>query len=94
MKLISFDWDDWNINKNEDKHGVSKLEAESAFYDKKLIIFSDVKHSQIEKRYVAYGISLENRILMIGFTLRSAKIRIITSRAASKKEREIYEKNL
>lgn len=30
MKL-EFDWDQWNIQKNELKHGVSKLEAESVF---------------------------------------------------------------
>jgi len=28
---IEFDWDQWNVQKNETKHGVSRLEAESAF---------------------------------------------------------------
>lgn len=92
MRVLEFDWDDWNSNKNEEKHGVSRLEAESAFFDPQIKIFEDIKHSATEKRYIAYAQSLENRILMIGFTMRSNKVRIITARAASKKERSFYEK--
>ena len=92
-KLIIFDWDQWNIQKNESKHGVSVLEAESSFYDPKYKLYEDIKHScKIEKRYIMYGKSIENKILMVGFTIRNNKIRIITARTASKKEREIYEK--
>ncbi len=92
MPDLSFDWDEWNNNKNEEKHGVSRFEAESVFFDVKIVIFEDLKHSQVEKRYIAYGISHENRILMVGFTIRRINIRIITARPASKKERSIYEK--
>ncbi len=92
MRVLEFDWDDWNSNKNEEKHGVSRLEAESAFFDPQIKIFEDIKHSTSEKRYIAYAQSLENRILIIGFTMRSNKVRIITARTASKKERSFYEK--
>lgn len=92
MREIQFDWDLWNIQKNEVKHGVSALEAESCFYDTKTKIYEDDKHStKKERRYILYGKSMENRILMIGFTIRSKKIRIITARTASKKERTVYE---
>ncbi len=92
MKEAKFDWDQWNIQKNEMKHGVSSLEAESTFYDEKSHIYEDTKHSTPnEKRYILYGKSLESRILMIGFTLRNEKVRVITARPASKKERKIYE---
>ena len=90
-KEISFDWDQWNLQKNEKKHGVSQLEAESTFYDPKYKLFEDIKHSSSkEKRYVLFGVSIENRVLMIGFTLRASKVRIITARTASRKERTIY----
>ena len=92
MKVLKFDWNIWNINKNEEKHGVSRLEAESAFFDPQIKIFEDIKHSTSEKRYIAYAQSLENRILMIGFTMRTEPIRIITARTASKKEKSFYEK--
>ena len=92
MREITFDWDQWNIQKNESKHGVSKIEAESAFFDHKYSLFKDQKHStKSEERLILYGKSIENRILMIGFTVRLSKIRIITARPASKKERKIYE---
>jgi uncharacterized DUF497 family protein len=89
---IRFDWDQWNIQKNEEKHGVSSLEAESVFYDPNLKIFDDLRHNTIlEKRWIAYGKSVGHRILMIAFTLRRRKIRIISARVASKKERNVYE---
>ena len=91
MGEIVFDWDQWNVQKNELKHGVSSLEAESTFYDKDLLVFEDIKHSRSEKRYIAYGYSRYHHHLMIAFTLRVEKIRIISARMASKKEREIYE---
>ena len=92
MRELDFDWDQWNVQKNEVKHGVSRLEAESTFFDEAHKMFVDVKHSSgAEKRYVLYGRSLENRVLMIGFTLRSGPVRIITARPASKKDRRVYE---
>jgi len=94
MKLreISFDWDLWNIQKNGMKHGVSALEAESCFYDPNHSVFLDVRHSTSkEERYFLYGKSLENRILMVGFTIRRGRIRVIMARPASRKEREVYE---
>ncbi len=92
VKKISFDWDQWNIQKNEIKHGISALESESAFYDGKLKIFDDLKHSTAkEKRWICYGKSAYHNILMVAFTIRRNKIRIISARKTSQKERNIYE---
>jgi uncharacterized protein len=92
LKTISFEWDQWNVQKNETKHGVGRLEAESAFFDPQYKLYEDRKHSTAaEKRFLLYGRSLENRVLMVGFTLRGARVRIVTARPASKKERRIYE---
>ena len=91
-KQMRFDWDQWNEQKNDIKHGVSKLEAESAFFDVNYALFKDIKHSTAtEERFILYGNSLENRVLMVGFTRRGQKIRIITARPASRKERGLYE---
>jgi uncharacterized DUF497 family protein len=92
LRETKFDWDLWNVQKNEVKHGVSALEVESCFYDKDLKIYEDLKHSTSkEKRYILYGKSMENRVLMAAFTVRKGRIRIITARPASRKERKIYE---
>ena len=92
MAEIVFDWDQWNVQKNEIKHGVSRLEAESAFYDPRLRVFEALRHSiRGEARYILYGRSLEARVLMVGFTRRGRKLRVITARVASRKERRIYD---
>ena len=89
---VSFDWDQWNIQKNETKHGVFQMESESVFFDPVYKLYKDIKHStKSETRYILYGKSLENRVLMVGFTIRGVKIRIITARVAAQKERQIYE---
>lgn len=93
MKEMRFEWDEWNVNKNEIKHSISALEAESAFFDQQNVVFKDIKHSKIEDRYILYGTSSQHQVLMIAFTLRNEKVRIISARKASKKERELYEKN-
>ena len=93
MRELSFDWDQWNLQKNESKHGVSRMEAESAFFDPGYLLFEDAAHSTTrERRLILYGKSLEQRVLMIGFTLRESKVRIITARPASRRERSLYEK--
>ncbi len=92
LNTISFEWDQWNVQKNEIKHGVGRLEAESAFFDPRYKLYRDRRHSTAtEERFLLYGRSLENRVLMVGFTLRGAGIRIITARPASRKERHVYE---
>jgi len=92
MAEIVFDWDQWNVQKNESQHGVSRLEAESVFYDPHYRLFEDQRHSSHnERRYILYGRSLEARVLMVGFTRRGRKVRIITARPASRKERRIYD---
>lgn len=94
LREIRFDWDQWNIQKNEIKHGVSKLEAESVFFDPSYRLFADEEHSSSEKRYILLAQSMENRVLMVGFTMRRNRIRIITARAASRRERKIYGKKV
>lgn len=49
-------------------------------------------HCRVEPRYILYGRGLESRVLMVGFTLRAKRVRVITARPASRRERRIYEK--
>jgi uncharacterized DUF497 family protein len=44
-----------------------------------------------ERRYILYARSLENRVLMVGFTVRRFRVRVITARPASRRERRVYE---
>lgn len=89
--LIGFDWDEGNFLKNWEKHQVSHLEAEQVFFNEPLLVYADEKHSSKESRWYVLGRTDDNRCLMIVFTVRKKRIRVISARAMSRKEREIYE---
>jgi uncharacterized DUF497 family protein len=89
--LEEFEWDQGNKFKSLSKHGVTPLEAEEVFFNFNLLS-SDPGHSLKESRYRLLGQSSAGRILFVIFTIRSNRIRIISSRLASKQERSIYEK--
>ncbi len=89
--VIGFDWDEGNRQKNWEKHKVDFRECEEVFFNQLLLISEDVKHSIQEERYYALGRSDTNRMLFLVFTVRNNKIRVISARDQSKKERMIYE---
>ena len=91
-KPIAFEWDKGNIDKNFGKHKVKNKETEEIFEDQNLKILKDLKHSQGEERFFAYGITRRKRRLHIVFTIRNQRIRIISARNQSRKERRFYEK--
>ena len=91
LKPLSFDWDEHNQDKNWHKHQVKFRECEQIFSNKQLKIFIDIKHSQIEPRFTALGKTNRGRKLIITFTIRNKKIRIISARNQSHQERKLYE---
>jgi hypothetical protein len=84
-----FVWDQGNEQKNFIKHGITILEAEETFYNPNFLSF-DPAHSQHEKRYRLLGRTNNNKVLIIAFTIRNNKTRVISSRLANKKERNTY----
>lgn len=91
VKPVEFDWDEANRDKNLVKHGVDFKECEEIFFNRPLKTFYDIKHSQKENRFIALGVTNKTRRLLIVFTVRSKKIRIISARDQSRKERRLYE---
>ena len=89
---ITFDWDIWNQVKNLVKHQVENKECEEVFLNEPLFIENDESHSLVEKRYKVLGLTKQNRLLMIVFTLRNDKIRVISARDQSKKEKLQFNK--
>lgn len=90
-QLTGFDWDDSNRDKNWEKHQVLASECEEVFFNLPLLLQSDIAHSQQEPRYYVLGHTVAGRRLFIVFTVRDDKIRVISARDMSKKERAIYE---
>jgi uncharacterized protein len=95
LKVTGFDWDAGNDRKNE-KHDVSKNEAEQCFFNLPLLLADDQSHSlPSEARYHALGRTDAARVLFITFTLRESetRIRVISARSANRKEKASYEKH-
>ncbi len=89
--IIGFDWDEGNRQKNWEKHQVDFRECEEVFFNQPLLVSEDTKHSFQEKRYHVLGRSDTSRLLFLVFTTRNNKIRVISARDQSKKERIAYE---
>lgn len=90
--IDGFDWDKGNIDKNWLSHNVKPGEIEEIFFNEPLLISSDETHSQNESRFAALGITNEGRKMFLVFTIRETKIRTISARDMSRKERNLYEK--
>ena len=86
-----FEWDSYNQTKIRLRQNIIPEEAEQACFSRNAVIF-DTKHSSAEQRYQLIGFSGVGRMLFIVFTIRKNKIRIISARSASKKERANYAK--
>ena len=90
LGCIGFQWDKDNVEKNWLKHKVSPFECEQVFFNNALFA-EDIKHSQREKRHYALGLTDDKRLLFVAFTIRKNRIRVISARDMSKKERKAYE---
>jgi len=87
-----FEWGEWNREKNWSKHKTGPEEVEEVFFNDPLFVYRDAKHSVREGRYYCLGRTNMFRLLYVVFTLRLNKIRVISARDMSKRERIEYEK--
>ncbi len=92
-QLCGFDWDEENIQKNKLKHSLDYWLIEEIFFNEPLLIYEDNAHSEQECRCYALGKTDGTHRLFVPFTVRGQKIRVISARPMSKKERDYYEKN-
>ena len=90
--VVGFEWDDGNRDKNLIKHDVSNEECEEVFSDRAKIVREDREHSLAEARHVVIGKTGRGRLLFVSFTIRRDRIRVISARDVSAKERTYYEK--
>jgi len=88
---MNFDWDPQKAENNFKKHGVSFEEAKTIFDDPLYLDFYDPDHSKNEHRYLIVGRSSQERLLIVSYTERGEKLRLISARQVTQREREIYE---
>lgn len=91
LQSFSFEWDVGNSTKSIQKHGVSCEEAEEVFRERRFIPLGEqVQPQSPEARYGVLGETYEGKLLFVAFTLRNQRIRVISARPMSERERKFY----
>ncbi|MGB4781648.1 BrnT family toxin [Candidatus Methylomirabilis sp.] len=89
-----YEWDPAKAAANLRRHKVSFTEAASVFLDPLALTFSDPDHSDEEDREITIGFSSRQRTLFISHCDRGDRIRIISARKTTRKERLQHEKRI
>ena len=88
---MDFEWDPKKAAANEQKHGVTFQEATEVFADDYSSTVADPDHSAEEERSVIFGVTTIGRYLVVSFTDRDDRIRIVNARPMTPSERRAYE---
>ncbi len=86
-----FEWDPDKALSNLRKHGVSFADAVTALEDDRALTIED-EHAG-ERRFVTVGIDAHGRLLVVVYTFREEKMRIISARKANAQEHKQYEED-
>jgi len=89
---VIFDWDSKKAESNHEKHGVSFPDAASVFLDSMAWTFPDPDHSRGEERFITIRRSANGELVVVAHVeIDEGRIRIISARSATKRERHDYE---
>ena len=88
---MQFEWDPEKASANETAHGVSFIEASEVFDDDHSSTVPDPDHSEDENRYLIFGCSKGGKCLVVSYTERDDRIRLISARTMTPRERKAYE---
>ena len=86
--VLEFEWDEEKAKRNIEKHGIPFELAAKVFLDDNRIEIYDAAHSMEEDRYITIG--LADEVLFVVYTERHPRIRLISARLATAREREMY----
>ena len=87
--MIEFEWDKNKAATNWRDHGVTFQHAVKAFSDQFAVEWIDGRENYGEERFNLLGIC-EGVILLVAYTERGERIRIISARRAQQHEQEYY----
>ncbi len=87
---MEFEWDPKKAAANRLKHGVDFADAVAVFFDEIALTREDLSSLE-EARFLSLGMDTLGRLLVVVYTWRGAKIRLISARMATARERRQYE---
>ena len=82
-----FEWDPAKAAENFARHGVHFDEGTTVFDDGLSLTIRDPEHSWHEDRFVTTGHSVQGRLVVVVHTERDDRIRLISVRTATPRER-------
>lgn len=93
--IYNFEWDPKKANTNRLKHKINFEDAATVFKDPRALTIYDQTHSEYEDRWITLGLTSNGSLLVVCHTFDEIDneltiIRIISSRKATKKEKEQY----
>ncbi len=88
-KLPAFDWDDGN-SAHIARHGVTRDEAEQVVLGASLPLSTEERSG--EERHTELGETIDGRLLLVVWTWRRRRIRVVTAFPANRKWRTIWER--
>ena len=83
------EWDPHKAAANLDKHGVDFADAATVLHDEEAITVRE--DAMDEERYVTIGLDALGNVLVVVYTWRDDRPRLISARHAKPREREQYE---
>lgn len=86
---MEFEWDEAKNQANIRKHGIS-FEMAKRIFDRPVLTSPDRRRNYGEDRYVSIGQSGHAVLIVVTHTRRDGRIRLISARPASRKERLRY----
>jgi len=90
---LEFEWDPEKAEANRKKHRVTFEEASTVFADPLSLTIADPDHSEREERMLLLGTTRSGRLLVISHPYHDRRIRLISAREATRRERRDYEEN-
>jgi len=88
---MEFEWDAEKATRNLAKHRVSFQDAATVFGDPLAMTYYDPDHSDEEDRFLTFGHSMTGEFLVVSHTDREDRVRIISARRMTRRERKSYE---
>ncbi|WP_243725288.1 BrnT family toxin [Candidatus Thiosymbion oneisti] len=96
IALLDVAWDNAKAQSNLVKHGVTFAQAVMVMLDPLALTVFDEAHSDTEERWFTLGQTSEGRLLAVSHTYQlldadTARIRLISAREATPRERQQYQ---
>jgi uncharacterized protein len=87
---VESEWDPAKARANFTKHGVRFADAVTALEDDSALTIRDLS-LEGEERWVTMGLDASGRLLVVVYTWRGERVRLISARQATPNERRQYE---